>query len=40
VIDVLAGLNLSKEQEDYLDLLSTLLESYEADLLEDEQAKH
>ncbi len=38
IIDVLAGLSLNDEQEDYLDLLSTLVESYEADLLEDELA--
>jgi antitoxin component HigA of HigAB toxin-antitoxin module len=38
VIDALAGRSLNDEQEEYLDLLSTLLESYEADNLKDELA--
>ncbi len=36
VIDAMAGRPLNDEQEEYLDLLSTLLEAYEDDLLKDE----
>ncbi|MGJ8639340.1 MAG: helix-turn-helix domain-containing protein [Opitutaceae bacterium] len=36
VIDAMAGRALNEEQEDYLDLLSTLIESYEDDRLKDE----
>lgn len=36
VIDVMAGRELNDEQEDYLDLLSTLVEAYEAEQLKAE----
>lgn len=36
VIDALAGRKLNDEQEDYLDLLSTLVEAYEAEQLKEE----
>ena len=38
VIGALAGRALNDEQEDYLDLLSTLVETYEDDMLKDELA--
>ena len=38
VIDALAGRALNDEQEDYLDLLSTLVETYEDGMLTDELA--
>ena len=38
VIDAMAGRELNEEQEEYLDLLSTLVEAYEDDLLKDELA--
>ena len=38
LIDALAGRPLNEEQEEYLDLLSTLVEAYEDDLLKDELA--
>ena len=39
VIDALAGRALNDEQEDYLDLLSTLVEVYEDGVLKDELAR-
>lgn len=38
VIDALAGKDLNEEQEDYLELLSRLVEAYEEDLIGDELA--
>lgn len=38
VIDALAGWALNDDQEDYLDLLSSLVETYEDDMLKDELA--
>ena len=36
VIDAMAGRDLNDEQEDYLDLLSMIVETYEDELLKDE----